>query len=63
MVEFSVSISVLGGAAGIADAVKLGPNANVVAANPIKKSRFINLPPVALSIWISFRSSNGSIRR
>jgi hypothetical protein len=41
MVEFSVSVSVLGCAAGIADAVKVGANAKVVAANPIKKSRFI----------------------
>jgi hypothetical protein len=41
MVEFSVSVSVLGCATGIADAESVGANAKVVAAKPIKKSRFI----------------------
>jgi len=41
MVEFSVSVGVLGCATGIADAESVGANAKVVAANAIKKRRFI----------------------
>jgi len=41
MVEFSVSVTVLGCATGIADAESVGANAKVVADNPINKSRFI----------------------
>jgi hypothetical protein len=44
MIELSASVSVLGFAAGIADADRIGTRAKVQAANPINKSRFM-FPP------------------
>jgi hypothetical protein len=62
MIELSLSVSVLGCAAGIADAESVGATTKVVAANPIKKSRFIKCFLRALSsVLISVDSPDCSI--